>query len=39
MSLNAEVPMRLGEVRLMNNSTYVGEWMQGKREGQGVLRW
>ena len=32
-------PMRLTEIRLKNMSIYSGEWLQGRRHGQGVLRW
>jgi len=30
-TLFSEAPMRLGEVKLANNSIYIGEWMKGKR--------
>jgi hypothetical protein len=31
--------MRLSEIKLKNMSTYSGEWLQGKRHGQGTLKW
>ncbi len=27
------------EIKLKNQSVYTGEWLKGKRHGQGFLRW
>jgi hypothetical protein len=39
LTLASTTPIRLNEVRLRNMSVYAGEWLQGKRHGQGVLKW
>lgn len=30
-TLSSEMPMRLGEIKLANKSSYIGEWLKGKR--------
>lgn len=32
-------PLRLNSVRFLNGSIYSGEWLGGKRHGQGTLIW
>ena len=39
LSLASNTPIRVSEIKLKNMSIYEGEWLQGKRHGQGILRW
>ena len=32
-------PMRLNQIKFKNMAAYTGQWLQGKRQGQGTLRW
>ena len=39
LTLKAKSPMRLSEIKFKNLSVYVGQWLDGKKHGQGYIKW
>lgn len=39
LTFNTTYPLRLNSVNFSNGSFYCGEWVAGKRHGQGTLIW
>lgn len=39
LTMAANRPLKLNAIRFKNGSIYSGEWMHGKRQGNGVIIW
>ena len=39
LTINARETLRLNSVKFISGSTYSGDWLAGKRHGQGTLIW